>query len=241
MRSVRMKNAFGELYRRLRALVLRRKLERDLDDELAFHMAMREAEHREAGLNAADAAIAARRRFGNPALLKEQTRDAWLFASLESWLQDVRFAVRSLRRSLGFASVAVLTLALAVGVTTAMFTLLDALVLRPIPFRAPEDLSFVYMGSRTGGRGTVAPAVLRAWRESSAFAGAESARPDTALVEANGRVATRGIARVSPGIFDLLGGVRPVRGRLFDRSEGRPGTDDRVLLSADLWETLYHG
>lgn len=236
-----MKNALGELYRRLRALVLRRKLERDLDDELAFHMAMREAGHREAGLTAVEAEAAARRQFGNASLLKEQTRDAWLFSSFESWLQDVRFAVRSLRRSLGFASVAVLTLALAIGVTTAMFTLLDALILRPVPFRAPEELSFIHMGTKNGGRGTVAPAVLRAWRESPAFAGAESASPDTALVEADATVGTRGIARVSPGIFDLLGGVRPVRGRLFDQSEGRPGADDRVLLSEDLWRTLYHG
>jgi hypothetical protein len=183
----------------------------------------------------------ARRRFGNPALLKEQTRDAWLFSSFESWLQDVRFAVRSLRRSLGFASVAVLTLALAIGVTTAMFTLLDALVLRPVPFHTPDELSLIYMGGRTGGRTFVAPAVLRAWRESPAFAGAESAWADIALVEADASVATRGIARVSTGIFDLLGGVRPVRGRLFDASEGRPGTDDRVLLSEDLWRSLYQG
>jgi predicted permease len=232
--------ALGELYRRLVAIVRRRQLERDLNDELAFHIAMREAEHRDAGLTAADAAIAARRRFGNPALAREQTRDAWLFSSFESWLQDVRFAVRSLRRSLGFASVAVLTLALAIGVTTAMFTLLDALILRPVPFRAPHELSLVYMGGRTGGRTFVAPAVLRAWRESPAFAGAESARADIALVEADDTVVTRGIARVSPGIFDLLGGVRPVRGRLFDQSEGRPGTDDRVLLSEDLWRTVYH-
>ena len=232
--------SLGEWSRRLLALVRRRQLERDLDDELAFHIAMREAEHREAGLTASDAAIAARRRFGNPARLKEQTRDAWLFSSFESWLQDVRFAIRSLRRSLGFASVAVLTLALAIGVTTAMFTLLDALILRPVPFRAPDELSFIYMGTKNGGRGMVAPAVLRAWRGSPAFAGAESASPDTALVEANAAVVTRGIARVSPGIFDLLGGVRPVRGRLFDPSEGRPGTDDRVLLSEDLWRSLYH-
>ena len=232
---------FSELYRRLRAMMLRRKLEHDLDEELAFHIAMREAEHLRHGSTVRDAEINARRQFGNATLLKEQARDAWVFPSFESWLQDIRFAVRSLRRSLGFSSVAVLTLALAVGVTTAMFTLIDALVLRPAPFRAPDELALIYMGSRTGGRTTVAPAVLREWRESPAFAGAESARPDIALVEADGGVATRGIARVSPGIFDLLGGVRPVRGRLFDRSEGRPGTDDRVLLSEDVWRTLYHG
>ncbi len=230
----------GELYRRLLVLVRRRRLERDLDDEIAFHLSMREAEHRRSGLTPREATITARRQFGNPTNLKEETRDAWLFSSFESWLQDVRFAGRSLRRSPGFALVAVLTLALAVGVTTAMFTLLDALILRPVPFRAPDDLSFIYMGTRTGGRGTVAPAVFRAWRENPAFAGAESASPDTALIEANGVVATRGIARVSPGIFDLLGGVRPVRGRLFDTTEGRPGTNDRVILSEDLWRTLYH-
>jgi predicted permease len=233
--------ALGEWLRRLLTLTKRRRLERDLDDEFAFHMAMREAEHREAGLSASDAAMMARRKFGNPALLKEQTRDAWLFSSFESWAQDVRFAVRSLRRSVGFASVAVLTLALAIGVTTAMFTLLDALVLRPVPFHAPDELSLIYMGGRTGGRTFVAPAVLRAWRESPAFAGAESAWADIALIEADASVVTRGIARVSPGIFDLLGGVRPVRGRLFDQSEGRPGASDRVLLSEDLWRTLYHG
>jgi predicted permease len=230
----------GELYRRLLALVRRGRLERDLDDEIAFHMAMREAEHLRSGLTPREAELGARRQFGNPTALREQTRDAWVVASFEIWLQDIRFAFRSLRRSLSFGTVAVFTLGLAVGVTTAMFTLMDALILRPVPFRSPDELSFIYMGGPTGGRTTVAPAVLRAWRDSSAFAGAESARPDMALIEANGSVATRGIARVSPGIFDLLGGVRPVRGRLFDQSEGRAGTNDRVLLSEDLWRSLYH-
>src|SRR5262245_48656148 len=99
-----MKNAFAEVYRRLRAVILRRRLEQDLDDEIAFHIAMREAEHRCAGSTPSEAELNTRRQFGNPAALREQTRDAWLFPSFESWVQDVRFAVRSLRRSLGFAS-----------------------------------------------------------------------------------------------------------------------------------------
>jgi predicted permease len=231
----------GELFRRLRAIVLRRRLERDLDDELAFHLAMRQAELRETGLTTNEADITSRRRFGNPALLKEQTRDAWLFPSIEALSQDIRFAVRSLLRSPGFALVAVLTLALGIGITTAMFTLVDSLVLRPVPFRGPDDLASIYMGGPTGGRTTLAPAVLRAWRESQAFSGAEAAVPHTALIESTDSVATRGMARVTPGIFDLLGGVQPVRGRLFDRADGRGGTDDRVLLSEDLWRTLYHG
>jgi hypothetical protein len=80
----------GDMYRRLLALVRRRRLERDLDDEIAFHLAMREAEHQRSGLTPREAEISARRQFGNPALLKEQTRDTWLFSSFDSWLQDWR-------------------------------------------------------------------------------------------------------------------------------------------------------
>jgi predicted permease len=122
-----------------------------------------------------------------------------------------------------------------------MFTIVDALLLRPVPFRAPEQLASVYMGSPTGGRTTVAPSVLGAWRDTPAFTGAESAEPSTALLDTGGNVVTRGLARVTPGLFDLLGGVRPVRGRLFDAAEGRAGNDDRVLISEDLWRSVYQG
>jgi predicted permease len=130
-------------------------------------------------------------------------------------------------------------LGLGIGITTAMFTIVDALILRPVPFDGPDQLAFVYMGNDRGGRTTVAPGVLHAWQESAAFAGAESAVPDTALVDVNGVVVARGIARVTPGLFELLGGIRPIRGRLFDASEVRAGINDRVLLSEDVWRTLY--
>src|SRR5687768_10868114 len=198
----------GEFLKRLRALLLRRRLERDLDEELAFHLAMREAEHVQEGLAPDEARLAARRQFGNPILLKEKTRDAWLFPSIEALSQDIRFALRSLQRAPGFALVAVLTLALGIGATTAMFTVVDALVLRPVPFHNPDDLAYLYMGTNRGGRGMVAPAVLRAWHDSPAFVGAESAVPNVALVESNGTVVTRGIARVTPGLFAMLGDVR---------------------------------
>jgi predicted permease len=130
-------------------------------------------------------------------------------------------------------------LALGIGVTTAMFTVIDALILRPVPFTDPDQLAFVYMGSDRGGRLAVDPAVLRAWQATPAFAGAEAAVPETALIEASGTIATRGMARVTPGLFAMLGGVEPVRGRLFDPSDGRAGSDDRVLVSEDLWRALY--
>lgn len=152
---------------------------------------------------------------------------------------DLRQAVRGLRARPAFVFAAVTMLALGIGIATAMFTIVDALLLRPVPFRAPEELASVYMGNANGGRTTVAPAVLRAWRESSGFMGAEGANSDTSLVDTRGSVTMRGSARVTTGLFSLLGGVRPIIGRLFEPGEGRAGSDDRVLLSEDLWRSVY--
>ncbi len=130
-------------------------------------------------------------------------------------------------------------LALAIGITTAMFTIVDSLIFRPVPFRDPGQLAHLWMGTDRGGSLVVAPAVVRAWRESPAFDGAEIATRSTAILEAGGTVVTRGLATVTPGVFEMLGGVRPVRGRLFTATEGQPGQSDRVLVSETVWRTLF--
>lgn len=223
---------------RLRGLLQRRRVARELDDELRFHLEMEIQSHIGRGVSAMEARRLALRDLGGVDQTKEAIRDVraiWL----DSLWQDVRYAFRSLRRQPGAGVAAIGMLGLGIGITTAMFTVVDALLLRPVPFHAPDELAFVHMGNEHGGSVTVAPAVLRAWRASPAFAGAESAVADTALIEANGSVSARGIARVSPGVFDLLGGIRPIRGRLFDPSEGQAGSDDRVLLSEDVWRSVY--
>lgn len=222
----------------IRGLLQRRRVARETDEELAFHVEMETRANIERGLSPTDARRRALGDLGGIDQTREAIRDVRM-TWLDSLWQDVRHATRSLARRPGTTATAAAMLGLAVGITTTMFTLVDALILRPVPFSDPDQLAFVYMGNDRGGRTSVAPAVLHAWQGSTAFAGAESAVPDIALLEVNGAVVARGIARVTPGVFELLGGVRPIRGRLFDATEVRAGVDDRVLLSEDVWRTLY--
>lgn len=229
---------FGRIATTIRGLLQRRRVAREMDDELAFHIEMETQSNIGRGVSPAEARRQALRDLGGRDQTKEAIRDVRM-TWLDSLSPDARYAVRTLGRRPSAAATAVAMLGLGIGITTAMFTIVDALILRPVPFHNPDELAFVYMGNDHGGRTTVAAAVLRAWQESPAFAGAEAAVADTALVDVNGAVVTRGIARVTPGLFELLGGVQPIRGRLFDASDVQAGITDRVLLSEDLWRTLY--
>ena len=223
---------------RLRSLWQRARVSREMDDEVRFHIEMEIDAHMKRGVAPVEARRLALRDLGGIDQTKEAIREV-RSTRADSLFLDVAFALRGLRHRPIAGLGAVAMLALGIGVTTAMFTVIDALILRPVPFTEPDQLAFVYMGSDRGGRHAVDPAVLRAWRATPAFADAEAAVPETALIEASGAIATRGMARVTPGLFAMLGGVEPVRGRLFDPSEGRAGSDDRVLVSEDLWRALY--
>src|SRR5450432_1794413 len=118
------------------------RLDRDLDAELEFHIEARTEELIARGLTADDAAREARRHFGNRLLLRESSRDAKLFSWMESVLQDLRFGLRMLRKTVGVTAAAVLSLSLAIGACTAAFSLIDALMLRPLPVRDPGRLVY---------------------------------------------------------------------------------------------------
>ena len=123
----------GEFWRRLLFLFRRRRFEADLEEELQFHLAMKSEALRESGVDAAAAGYAARRRLGNPTGLRESAREAWGWRWLDAAAHDARFALRMMRRNPGYSAVALLTLAFGIGANTAIFTAINAVMLRPLP------------------------------------------------------------------------------------------------------------
>jgi MacB-like periplasmic core domain len=125
---------------RLQTLLRRGRATQRLDDEVHFHLEQQIAENIAAGMSREEARYAAMRVFGNPAVLKEETRDTWGWTWLEQIAQDVRYSLRHLGRSPGFTLAVVLSLALGIGANTAIFSLIDAVMLKMLPVKSPERL-----------------------------------------------------------------------------------------------------
>jgi hypothetical protein len=128
------------MWQRLLELVRRRRLDRDLDQEFGLHLEMIEAEFRQRGMSASHAQAAARREFGGVMQAKERYRDERGLPWLENFAQDLRYGLRIMRQNRGFTTVAIVTLALGIGANTAIFSLLEAVELRNLPLRQPEQL-----------------------------------------------------------------------------------------------------
>ncbi|HMC78137.1 MAG TPA: FtsX-like permease family protein [Vicinamibacterales bacterium] len=157
-----------------------------------------------------------------------------------AFIDDFRRAGRRLRSGRGPLALAVAMLALAIGVTTTMFTVLDALMLHPVPFRDAGRLTSVALASgRMVMMNGSTPAQFHAWRAGAGFARVEGAAQSPVTFETPAGLVSKGGARISSGLFDMLG-VQPILGRTFLDGEGRAGTDDRILLSEEIWTTLYN-
>jgi putative ABC transport system permease protein len=230
------------VWHRLTAFFTRGRRARDLDDELAFHLAMRQAEHERDGASAGDARLLAQRQFGNLASLKEQTGDMWKFPSFESLTQDVRYAIRSLIKTPGFSIVAILVLAIGIGANTAMFSLVDAMLLRGLPY-ANADRLVLLIGNvqraTVERRGNSLPDHLD-WRAKATHfddMAAFNAFTVTLLgVDEPARVTAE---TVSPPYFSLLG-VAPAYGRTFTAEEDSvPNRDYVAVLSDHMWKQRF--
>jgi predicted permease len=227
---------------RLRGLFEDKRLERELDEEVRFHLEMQIEDNLKAGMNPAAARYAALRSFGGQERMKETYRERRTFALVETTAQDLRYAVRTLRKSPGFTMTAVVVLGLAIGANTAMFSVLNGILLRPLPYRSPERLAMLWTEDPTQNfrEGRSALWDVEQWRsQSQSFA--DMATFDAVSTMLTGPDGVEEIvgASISPNLLPLLG-VQPILGRSFSSEEAEQG-QRLVLISHRFWQARFGG
>jgi hypothetical protein len=236
-------DALMRLFRRLLFYLRRGRFERELEEEVQFHLEMRARENAAAGMTEAEALQLARRRFGNETLLREESREVWGFRSLESVVQDISFGARVMMKRPGFTAVAALTLALGIGANTAIFSVTNAVLLRQLPYSEPERL--VHLVSVNAGRGIERGSIPYAdfidWRDQSGLFERivlYTAEKPTIIGDADPERITAVV--VSEGYFEMIG-ANPLLGRTFTPEEHQPGPGGVVVISRGLWQRRYGG
>jgi predicted permease len=237
-----------ERFRMALSMLFRRQTEtKRLNDELQFHLEQQINENIANGMQPEQARSEALRRFGNPTLLRDQARSNWSWNWLEGCVRDVRYGTRTLARSPGFALIAILVMALGIGATTSLFTIVRAVLLKPLPFRDPGKLVMVYEHFRAavGGDGTnvVSAGDFRDWRAQTHgfedmaawrnygfnLTGEHQELPETVEAVAG-----------SWNLFSVLG-IQPALGRAFTAEEDQPTANHVVLLSWSLFQRRFGG
>jgi predicted permease len=235
---------FKLLYFRLYGLLFKNRVEQEMDEELRFHMQMRVRENIRRGMSQDEARLDAVERFGNLTRIKEACRDIKGGGIMETALQDLRFAARMLLKRPGFTAVAVLTLALGIGANTAIFSVVNAVLLRPLPYREPGRLVELWETNPVKGwtDAPAAPANFYDWQEQNeAFEGMAGYRPSPgnfALMGTGEPERLRGI-QVTGNLFSVLG-VEAALGRTFFPEETWEGNSQVVVLSHKLWSRRFN-
>ena len=216
-----------------------RKRDEDLALELRSDLELEEEEQRSRGLSRKDAHYAALRAFGNSTLIREQTHEAWGWAPFERLWQDLRYALRQLRRSTGFASVCLITLALGIGANTAMFSVVQGVILAPLPFPQADHLVFLWENRPGVPQLDVSYPNFEDWRRTS-----QSFESMSALTIHNFDLTAPGKAehfvgiRASSGLLTTLG-VKPAIGRDIEASEDQANAPLTALISDRLWRERF--
>jgi len=235
------------LWLRTRYYLLRDRFDREMAEEMRFHLELRAAEHSQAGMSEQEAHDVARRRFGNRTSLEEHRRAAISVPSLDALGQDIRYVLRAIRHSPGFSVMVVATLGIAIGANGAMFGIIDRLMLRgPAHVVDPDRVVRLYVTQRNGNEestesiaGFITYAHLRDNARSFEDLAVYSATDATVGVGADAHRVTLG--RVSASFFPLLG-VRPILGRFFGPSEDHPPRGENVVvLDEGYWRRSFGG
>lgn len=219
----------------------------ELDEEIRTHLTLAEREARESTASVAsspqNSVSAAHREFGNAALAAELTRDQWPARRLFEFFQDSRYALRMLRKNPGFTAVAVLTLALGIGANTAVFSVVNSVLLKPLPYRDEQRLVMIWETNLrlTTDHNVLGPSNFRFWQtNNTVFDGMSAFFDDSSTLTGQGEPEKVPTQYISANFFSLLG-VSPILGRDFTPDEGVHGHNQVALLSYGLWREKFGG
>ncbi|MGC1367083.1 MAG: ABC transporter permease [Candidatus Acidiferrum sp.] len=221
-----------------------RKRSDELEKEIQHHLRMAETERVERGASQNEAQAEARREFGNVGLVKELAREAWGWRWLENLYEDLRFGMRTLQKSHGFTATAILTLALGIGANTAIFSVVEAVLLRSLPYKAPAHLVWTTLENpKSEMHSSAVPhPTYFAWHDQNdVFSGIAATHfgQEFTLTGAGIPERIRGMG-LSANFFSVLG-VDLARGRSFTSEEDRPGGPRAAILTYELWQSRYAG
>ncbi len=226
---------------RLLALVRRDRLDRELDDEVQAHLELAEQDGLARGLSPEEARLEARRAFGGIPQMKEVHRDDRSARWIEHVIGDIRYGIVSLRRNPVFTMVAISVLALGIGANTAMFSLVDGVLFRPLPFPDPERIVRVWeTPTATTSNSTTTRNFVEFKARSQSFEALSAESNSTATVEVNGTPTRLNGRYVSADHFSVFG-IQPLLGRNFRPEEDQPGADRVIILSHAAWQTHFGG
>ena len=227
---------------RLAGLFHKGRREREMAEEIESHLQLHMEENLRCGMSTEQAWREARLKFGGVEQARELIREESTIMVLETTWRDLRYAIRGLRRNPGFAATAIVSLALGIGASIAVFTLADNLLLRPLPYSDPDQLTMVWEVSPPGNsRNLVSPANYLDWKSQNNVFGSMAVFGERPAAFADGvRVEELQEQFMSADLLPMLG-VQPFRGRLFTAAEDLPGAPNVVLISYRVWQSWFAG
>ncbi len=231
----------SKLRTQLRALLHRSEMERELDEELRCHIEQQTEQNIRLGMNPEEARHAARKAFGGVEQVKERSRDARGVRWIEDLWQDLRYGARMLFKNPGFTLVAALTLALGIGANTAIFSMVNGALLKPLPYEESERLVFVAEQAASGGQTPVSYPNFTDWRaQNRAFEHIGVFNSGSYTLTVGGEAERVVAGQVTAGLFAALR-VNAAVGRVFTNEDDRPGAAPVVVLGHDLWRRVFGG